>query len=297
MALFFLITISFGLLLLTCSLFPATTEIAAPRQGFGGAMSNNVKLDQLTIGLDPLQAQPRLYISGECFVSRYRDSPAPAYLMFVFPFLIEKLWAQSSYSSHDLNPLPWEVINDHNASASLIYIELSNDSIISGTAFFEFYLEFGIARTFDASSRGAHTIVLPFETGVGGSHFPDVDKVQRQLQVGFVTPPVVTMDVYVSIPESAVNVQTYPEATSRSPFVRFTDNRTLNSVSWQLSERKTIIVSFVNRQESIVYDSSAIIGSLMVGVALSVVPEWLKETAKKAGKRRHDNDHLSRVTL
>ena len=207
--------------------------------------------------------------------------------MFVIPFHVEAVIVT------EYNRFVWRLnASSAGAVATAIYAKLSNDSLTMISP--DITLEFRVERTFEASSRGIQTIVLPLEAGVGGPDFPEIEHLQRQLQVGFVTPPVESMEVYIGIPISAQNLQAFPESSSRAPFFRRSDNQTINSIRWVLNDRKTITLSYVDRQIATFYEFSIIFGGLLLGTGVSGILNLLADVSTEARRWTPGTRHPQR---
>jgi hypothetical protein len=263
-----------GILLLGGYFAAPSSRIAAPKQGFGVAMSKAVHLDRIILILDT-QENPAQFIVETFFHLTYvpPEEHGPAYVMFILPFRINRVYVGGYWDK-------WAVIgNSKPWVASAVYAQVSNDSVTLNST--TRYGQFGVDRTFQSSQRGIFTMVLPFETGVGGPDFPEVDKLQTQLRVTFISTPADQMEVYVTLPPSAENVQAFPEPTSRSPYVRRTDNQTANSVHWVLNQRQTVTVSFDDSNIRLQFDAMAILGSLFLGVGASGILDYLNGISKE----------------
>lgn len=201
--------------------------------------------------------------------------------MFVFPFRIEKTIAPSYV---------WTVINDIKTVASLVYVQVSNDSVhLNSTSLYAnlIYGAFVIAITFESSQRGSYVIVLPLAIGVGGPDFSEVDTLRQRLAVTFVTPPAKIIELYVAIPFSATNVQAFPEFNSKTPYLRYPDNESLNSIYWSLTGRQTITLSYEDSTVVAVFNVILIVGFLCVGVLPSSVLDWSEHATER---RRTDEE-------
>jgi len=117
---------------------------------------------------------------------------------------------------------------------------------------------------------------------------------QRQLQVGFATLPVESMEVYITVPNSAENLQAFPEPNSRTPFFRRSDNQTINSIQWVLKERKTITLSYVDQQTTSLYEFSVLLGGLLLGTGVSGFLNWLTDASAKARRWNPGTRHPQR---
>lgn len=194
----------------------------------------------------------------------------PAYLMLVLPFKIERVVPGFNSS--------WALVRPStDAAATAIYMKLSNDSKTATSTVL--YTQFLVSRTFEASKRAMHTITLPFQAAVGGPYFQEVETLQRDLGVSLRTQLAEIMHVYISVPLSVENPQTFPEADSRSPYVRPSDNYVMSSIQWILTEQKAVTVSYLDEQSASVYESSVILGSLFLGVGASGVLNWLRRVS------------------
>jgi hypothetical protein len=272
-SLFTIVTLVLGTGFLAFYFVAPETQISPPKQGFGVAMSDTIRLDLLWLSLDPQSSPPRFAIQAFWSFSKSPEKPEPAYIMFVIPFLVE---AAASYTRFD-----WILVTSSTGSvATAIYAKLSNDSLTMTSP--DIGLEFRVARTFEASRRGIQTIVLPLDVGVGGDDFPEVDHLRDQMQVGFVTPPVQSMEVYIGIPISAQNPEAFPEPNSRKPFFRRSDNQTINSIQWILNGSKTITLSYVDEQTSSFYEFSIIFGGILLGTGVSGILNWLTDVSAEA---------------
>jgi hypothetical protein len=272
--LFTLVMLVSGAFLLAYYLAASPNQIAAPKQGFGGAMSKAVQLDTLILTLDTQESPVRLSLQV-FFHLKYIpvEERGPAYVMFVLPFRIKTVYVGGFVDKWVTvaNSKPWV--------ASIVYTQISNDSVtLNSTSRFG---QFGVDTTFESSQRGIFTIVLPFESGVGGSDFPEVYDIESRLKVGFVTPPAQSIQVYVTLPPSAENVQAFPEPTSRSPYVRRPSNQTANSIYWVLSQRESVTVSYDDSIVRFRYDSMGILGSLFLGVGASGILDWLNGISRR----------------
>jgi hypothetical protein len=67
-------------------------------------------------------------------------------------------------------------------------------------------------------------------------------------------------------------------------FSRYTDNATLDSVAWRLTDWNDVVLSYVDENEQSWFQFPLIAGSLLFGAGLSGIYEWLKEWDKKRRK-------------
>jgi hypothetical protein len=277
-SLFTILTLTVGSGFLAFYFAAPESQIAPPKQGFGVAMSDTIRLDLLWLSLDPQSSPPLFEIQAFWSFSKPPEKPEPAYIMFVIPFLVR------AAAGYQYTGFGWRLVaSSAGTVATAIYAKLSNDSLTMFSP--DIYLELRVARTFEASRRGFQTIVLPFETGVGGDDFPEVEQLRRQLQVSFVTPPIASMEVYIAVPVSAQNLQAFPETSSRAPFVRYPDNQTINSIHWTLNERKTITLSYVDQQIASLYEFSIILGGILLGTGVSGILNLLTDLSAEARRR------------
>jgi len=248
------------------------SHLTIPRQGLGTAMSNTMHLNLLRIALDAHQSPPTLSLYGQLDpVTRPSEEDEPVYLMFVLPFRVEALVqpAGAQYSG-----LRWEYIS---GNATVTYAKVANrsDTFVPS----DFNVEFRIARTFEVSKRGIHTIVLPFQpTGVGGPGFPEVENLKRELRVGLVTPLADNVEVYIILPIWAANIEGFPEPTSITTWM----DDEVQSVKWVLGERQTITLSYVDSTSKALYEIFVVVGSLLVGASFSGLREFAKDVSTKA---------------
>jgi hypothetical protein len=286
-SLFTILTLALGSGFLAVYFVAPESQIAPPKQGFGVAMTDTIRLDLLWLSLDPQSSPPLFWIQAFWSLSNPPEQPKPAYIMFAIPFYVEAV------TVYQQNRFDWRWnVSSAGAAATAIYAKLSNDSLTMISR--DIFLEFRVERTFEASRRGIQTIVLPLEAGVGGDDFPEIEHLQRQLQVGFVTPPVASMEVYIGIPISAQNLQAFPEPNSRTPFFRRSDNQTINSIQWVLSERKTITLSYVDQQTTSLYEFSVLLGGLLLGTGVSGFLNWLTDASAKARRWNPGTRHPQR---
>ena len=286
-SLFTILTLTLGSGFLAFYFVAPESQIAPPKQGFGVAMTDTIRLDLLWLSLDPQSSPPLFWIQAFWSLSKSPEKPKPAYIMFVIPFHVE---AATVYPD---NRFDWRLnVSSAGAAATAIYAKLSNDSLTMISR--DIFLELRVTRTFEASRRGIQTIVLPLEAGVGGDDFPEIEHLQRQLQVGFVTPPVESMEVYIAVPISAENLQAFPEPSSRTPFFRRSDNQTINSIQWVLNGRKTITLSYMDRQITSLYEFSLIFGGLLLGTGVSGILNFLTDASAEARRWKPGTRHPQR---
>ncbi len=251
--------------------------IAPPRQGFAAASSSAVHVEWLWIVLDTQQSSPLLSLEGQWRFSGISSSHAPAYILFVLPFRVEGEIMQSRYTSP--NAKYWKIVPDSNGvAATAVYVEVSNDSLTMLSSLF--YGEFKLSKTFENSRQGIYTISIPMEHYVGGGDFPEVSTLQQELGVAFASLPADDWELWITLPTFPENVEAFPDPTNRNPYPS-PDNRTLNSVHWVLTEKKSITLSYVDEEESSVYSASIIVGAIALGVAASGFLELLRDDSKR----------------
>jgi hypothetical protein len=260
-----------GLGLLVSYILAPPIEIAPPQEGFGTAMSNAVNVDTLQLELDTQQSNPDLHVEIIIHLSYVPpNEQKPAYVMLVLPFRVNSVTL--------LNSQRWNVINASKVVATMIYTEVSNDSLhLNSTAF---SVELHVDRTFEFSQRDIYRILLPFGSLTGLSeYFPEVDQVTEQLGIGIRSPPAKLMNIYVTLPWSAENVQAFPDPTTVTPY--YVGNRTQVSVEWVLTEAQAITLSYNDSFLRWNYETRAILGSLFVGVGASGGLDWVEECSKR----------------
>lgn len=261
-----------GGVLLCYYFYPPSFQLQVPKQNFGVGVTKGVGLDwPVTIGLDTQQDEPVLYL--EAFIHPIplpKPEEGPAFVMFVLPFHIRTI---AEYTSSNDILHNWDEVNDDNGVGSLIYAQVSNDSMHFNSTVL--VAELLVDRTFESSQRGVFTIVLPFGSGVGGSQFAEVSTLQEELKVSLTT--IDSTDVYVTIQSSAMNVQGLPEPTSRNPYTRPTDNQTLNSVYWHLTQMQTLTLTYEDSAQVAFFTALLIIGSLCLGVVPSGILDWCEK--------------------
>jgi len=265
---FTVLTLGSGFYLLSYYFLAPESQIAAPGQGFGCAASIRIRLDYVNLVLLEEEEPPQLWLYGRLkFEDQRPTGPGPYYLMFVLPFhVLGRIESSSVFPSY------WNYTLLE-GGASVSYATYTNSSLARG----DFNIGFYISRTYMAAYRGITTIFLPLETLVGGETVGDL---QSKLKVSLFDPP--QMTVYITLPLSADNVQAFPETSSRTPYVR--EGSAMNSIKWNLTGRKSISLSYIDRDAASFYEFVLLLGGLLLGTGVSGVHNWLNRLA--ANKRR-----------
>ena len=117
--------------------------------------------------------------------------------------------------------------------------------------------------------------VLPLDSGTDGPYFPGLNSFARGSGVSCCAPPD-EIDVYLTVPMSATNIQFFPPAEIGYSN-RLYDNTTLNSVKWNMTQRSQVTLFYIDEAEQSTYQFSVIIGSILLGAAIPGVADWSKD--------------------
>jgi hypothetical protein len=261
-----------GIILLRYYTFPSETQIAPPLHGFGiETNSTMIHLLRFSMGLDVNSRVLRLAGDWE-YVNQTRDIGKEFSIVAALPFTIQ---AYNYVPYYWPNIESWKAINTNVADvvASAVSIDFSGNSTKYPGGYF--HGEFIVARTYANSHRGSYTVVLPLDAGIDGPHFPDLNSLERRSGVICCTLPD-EIDVTLTFPGSAVNIQLFPPAKVGS-FRRWSDNITMYYGEWQMTERTQVTLSYVDEAEQSTYQISVIMGSLLLGAAIPGIADWSKD--------------------
>jgi len=139
---------------------------------------------------------------------------------------------------------------------------------------------FWIANTFQSGTRGDYVFSLPFFGGVGSSNI--TEELQDRLNVAWHSPAGRVMLEFV-VPSRFQITQAYPQVFSEpSDTLKFSGNRTVNSVNWNLGwldQQFTIFCS--DGQESSSYESVLFFSGLFLSIGASIMVESAYDASKK----------------
>lgn len=261
-----------GITLLGHYAFPSETQIAPPLHGFG-IETNFTMIHLLNFGMG-LDVNSRvLWLAGHWrYVNQTRDIGREFSLVVALPFTIQAFNYVPYYSPKIEN---WNAVNTNvtDVVACAVSVSFSGNTTKYPEGYF--YGEFIVAKTYANSHRGSYTIVLPLDAGIDGLYFPGLSSLESRSGVSCCTLPD-EIDVTLTFPKSAVNVQPFPPARVGF-FRRWSDNMTMYSVEWEMTQRTQVTLSYVDEAEQSTYEISVIMGSLLLGAAMSGVADWLED--------------------
>jgi hypothetical protein len=233
---------------------PLQTKLIPSDQGFAIYVSTNVNVTAVQLALRNWGDQPLVSVLVWC------ECPKdPFNVMMILPFTVTSGYAPWPWP---LIPSPgvWHFVNDGNAT-SIVY---NSTQVNASYGFFQ--TSFPVRNYYLTSRRGIETLQIQLNTGVGGT--PTFEKLFNQLGVGFVT--LHSISVYITIPASARDLQAFPETSSRKPLPKsLTGNTIVDSIQWDLTERATITLSYVDDDVAGSYEAVLIIGSIVLGAGVS----------------------------
>lgn len=287
-----------GSVLLGTYTFAPQTHIARPIHGLAiEANSTMINLKKLTMTLDVKSGVLSLYLQFG-YVNATRDNGKNFSIVFVLPFLVQAFNAVPNYTPRIDQ---WKAINTN--VTDLAASAVSAKSLVNSTNYYDevvFYGEFIVAKTYADSHRGIYKVALPLDAGIDGMYFPNLQPFEKETGVECCQDPAET-DVYLIIPESAINIQSFPSA-KLTVFSRYYDNATLNSVEWYMTRRTQVSLSYVDDSEQFTYEVYAILGSLLLGAGISgIADQWreysTEQSRDQALSRRNSSNTKNKFLL
>jgi hypothetical protein len=269
-----------GFSLMYCYFNFPSSQLSAQTQFFDVGLSRAVSLNwPVTLELIippnsfPLtqQAEPEVDITLLIHpIPQTQSQEQPAYVMLVLPFHIDCV-INSGVSKGTLDE--WNKVNDDSGFGSLIYAQVSKDSVNfnSTTA----YAQLLVARTFESSLRGVYTILLPLEPGAPSQL---AEAWQANLGVGFV--PIDSMEVYVTVPSSTTIMQIFPQLG----IIAYP-----NVIEWPLSQLQALTLTYEDSTQVAEFNIALIVGSVCLGTVPSVFLDLCEK--KDETRMRKTNTH------
>jgi hypothetical protein len=260
------------------------SHIARPIHGFAIETDGRIiHLQKFAMTLDVTSGELGLFGQWN-YINSTRDIGKDFSIMVVLPL---RILAYNRIQSFTPSVDKWTVINTNvtgvvaSALSAKFTGNLTNQYFVG-----QFHGEFIADRTYVNFRRGTYIIVLPLNVGIGSVYFPRLESFSRESGVFCCTLPT-EIDVYLTFPESAVNIQPFPYATL-GLFSRPYDNATMNSAEWTITERTQLTLSYVDQTEQSYYEISVILGSLLVGAGISGIADGLRQysTAKRETRRQ-----------
>jgi hypothetical protein len=164
-------------------------------------------------------------------------------------------------------PTPWSFTYVGRA-ASIVYSQIVVDQ---DNALFQAI--FPVDPLYLSSDRGSRTVVIQLARPVGGTK--EYQQLINRLGVRWESLP--TIDVYVDLPGSSTNIQAFPETSTRDLLpTSLAGNNSIDSISWHLTDRQTITVSYLDETKAGYYEMYLAVGSLIAGADISIAIEYLK---------------------
>jgi hypothetical protein len=230
-----------------------------------------IHLLKFSVGLDVNSGV--LWLAGNWeYINGTRDIGKEFSIVAVLPFTIE---AYNYVPYYWPKIESWKAINTNvrGVVASAVSIGFSGNLTKYSVGYF--YGEFIVAKTYASSHRGSYTIVLPLDRGIDGPYFPGLISFAWGSGVSCCT-LADEVGVYLTLPMSAVAIEPFPPARVGF-FNRLSDNMTLKSVEWDLTQVTQVTLSYVDETEQSTYEGSIIMGSLLLGGGISGIGDWLKD--------------------
>lgn len=270
-----ILMLTLGSLLMFRYFYPASSQLSAPTVNFGVGVTRGVSLNwPITLDLYTQKAEPELDIQALLHpIPQTPSQEEPAYLMFLLPFHVDHV-ISSGVSKGTLDN--WNYVNEDDGVGSLIYAQVSNDSVNFNATVA--YANLTVAETFESSLRGAYIIVLPLGQNVQ-SQFGNT--LQEKLGVQLL--PVNLIDVYVTLKSSPPDVQSFPQLTQRPQ---------LNVVWWRLNQVQTLTLNYEDSTQIAEFNVILIVGSLCLGTVPSSIIDLCKkrdEAKTKTPSTRKDS--------
>jgi hypothetical protein len=131
-----------------------------------------------------------------------------------------------------------------------------------------FQTSLAVAKDHDylTSIRGIETMVLQLDNGVLWTN--SFANFAGKLGVDSVSIP--SLSVYVVLPASARDIQSFPETSQRKPLPYYlTSNATVDSIEWDLAGPTTITLSYVDDTVAGQFELYLVVGSILLGAAIS----------------------------
>ena len=275
---FTIVLLFFGSILLGNYALAPEGHIARPIHGFAVETNGDmIELKKLIISLDVKSGGLGLY--GEFgYVNATRDNGKAFSIVIVLPFHI---LAKNTIPYYTPKIDDWKAINTN--ATDIAASAVSAKFLVNSTRFHKtFSAEFIVTKTYADSHRGIYKVALPLDAGIDGMYFPNLQPFEKESGV-YCCQESAETDVYLIIPESATNIQSFPSA-KLTIFSRYYDNATLNSVEWTLTQRTQVSVSYVDESEQFTYEISAILGSLLLGAGISGIAYRLREYSTGEGR-------------
>jgi hypothetical protein len=240
---------------------PFQTNLIPSRQGFALFVPEALTVSEVDLVLKNW-GEPLVSVIVFC------NCPNDAFnVIIVLPFTITSGLAEWPWP---LNPAPsrWQLADDGRGSkeSSIVY-----NSVQMNKSFNFFQTSFPVTRDYLTSKRGVQSIFIQLDTGW------DVSKVGNLSQSLNVTNiNLNSIKVYVTVPASAREISAFPETSSRKPLPQYlTGNTVVDSIEWDLTQRKTVTLSYVDDAEQSMYEGALIIGSLLLGAGVSGIGDWV----------------------
>ena len=237
---------------------PFQTNFTPSKTGFGIFVPKGITVSEADLILKNW-GTPLVSVIVYCNCPSYRFN-----VSIVLPFTVTSGLATWPWS---LNPPPtrWDLANDGRgmSESSVLY----NSVQVNGTGYFQ--TSFVVRPYYLTSNRGFDSIFI--QLNPDWSLSPDFMK-----QLNVTNAHLDSIKVYVTVPASARQIQAFPETGSRTILPQsLTGNAVVDSMEWDLTQRKTVYLSYVDANVAWCYESALIVGSIMLGAAVSEYIDYL----------------------
>jgi hypothetical protein len=232
-------------------------------QGFDILASTRVHITRIFVTLMTTTSPPLLWLS----VFWDQKPTIPFNLMMDLPLHLIEQHTEPPFST--VPPSKWNITYDGPVS-SIISTAIENDT---GAIY---NLAFTVEKTYLTSKRGIEMITLLFQNPVGGT--PPFETLRKELQVSPLNFD--RMEVFVVLPISVRDVQAFPETSSRTsyPPIQGWTNYSYDTIEWDFTQRRTVVLSFVDEDVASPYEFCLIFGSILFSAGVSAgLDYWRKK--------------------
>jgi len=235
---------------------PFQTSFVSSKTGFGVFVPREVTVTEVDLVLSNWGSNLLASVVVYCNCPTYRFN-----VSITLPFTVTSGLAQWPWP---LNPPPsrWQLADDGRGTgeSSVVYDLIQ----VNGTGYFQ--TSFPVAPYYLTSIRGLDSIFIQLDAPITATQ--SFMNYLGYLNVTLAN--LTSIKVYVTVPVSATQIQAFPETGSRTILPQnLTGNTIVDSMEWDLTQRKTVTLSYVDGNVAGGYQATLIVGSIILGAGVS----------------------------